>query len=86
MTNHDRVEQSLAGLQGQVDRHQQCVRTILAGSTTLTDGKSCICADCAHRRRFCSVLPDAIRVLEDTREAFKSKQLEGRRKEFVRIL
>ena len=49
-------------------------------------GAECTLAACIHRRRLCRVLIDAIRVLEDTRRAFKSKQLEGLRKEFVRVL
>lgn len=85
MTNRELVEKSLAELRTQVDRHQQFVRAIVAGEAA-EPGDACMWTDCLHRRRMCTVLMDAIRVLEDTRKTFKSKQLETLRKEFVRVL
>jgi hypothetical protein len=85
MTNRELVEQSLADLRDQVDRHQEFVRTVVAGATP-TGATGCVWTDCHHRRRMCTVLIDAIRVLEETRKAFKSKQLESLRRDFVRVL
>jgi len=79
------LERSLADLRSQVDRHQQCLR-MLASDEPAPLPSGCIRCDCRHRRRLCQVLLEAVRVLEDTRKSFKSKQLEGLRKEFLRVL
>ena len=85
MTDRELVEQSLAELRDQVDRHQRFVRTIVGGAPKL-DLQDCVWTGCRHRRRLCKVLIDAIGVLEDTRKAFKSKQLEELKRKFVRVL
>jgi len=42
--------------------------------------------DCRHRHLLRHTLADAIEVLENTRKAFKSKQIEALRKKLTRVL
>jgi hypothetical protein len=79
------LERSLAELQSQVERHQTFMRRMFEGRPEMA-GERCPWADCRHRRRLCQVMIEAVRVLEETRKAFKSKQLELLRKEFIRVL
>ncbi len=85
MSNSELLEQSLAELQNQMERHREVLRTVVQGGPK-TAHAECIRADCPHRRKLCSTLLDTIRVMDETRKAFKSKQIEGLRKDLVRIL
>ena len=85
MTSRQILEQSMAELQSQVERHQTFLRTMFEACPE-TGSDCCLWADCRHRRKLCQVLIEAVRVLEETRKAFKSRQLEMLRKEFVRVL
>jgi hypothetical protein len=84
MNNRELLERSLTELQGQLERHQRVLHSAFQGVAAESPG--CCLEDCRHRQRLCAVLLDAVRVLEDTRRAFKSKQLEALRKDFLRIL
>jgi hypothetical protein len=79
------LERSLAELRSEVDRHQQCLLTLAAGEAVEAP-RGCIRCDCPHRRGLRQVLLDAVGVLEATRKSFKSKQIEGLRKAFLRVL
>lgn len=84
MTTRELLERSLAELQDQLERHQQFVRTALNGEPL--EPHHCPWSACRHQQLLSSVLLDAVRVLEDTRKAFKSKQLEALRKNLLRVL
>jgi hypothetical protein len=79
------LERSLAELRRQVDRHQQCLHDLVAEDRSESHC-ACVPGDCPHRARLCQVLLEAVGILEETRKAFKSKQLEGLRKAFLRVL
>ncbi len=84
MTDRELLERSLAELQSQVDRHTRFVRSALEGRATDLGG--CIWNDCHHRHELLDLVLKAVTVLDDTRKAFKSKQLETLRKDFIRVL
>lgn len=42
--------------------------------------------DCPHRQELAETLLEAIEILEETKKAFKSKQLEMLRKKLIRVL
>jgi hypothetical protein len=46
----------------------------------------CSLVDCAPRKKYRTVLSDAVRVLEETRRSFKSRQLEELRKKLQAVL
>jgi hypothetical protein len=85
MVNGELLEQSLAELESQMERHRSLLRTIVE-ERPLPVGMDCVSAHCRHRRLLISVLLHAIGVIEETRKAFKSRQLESLKKEFSRIL
>jgi hypothetical protein len=85
MVNGELLEQSLAELEGQIERHRNLLRTIVEERPHPV-GTECLAANCRHRRLLTSVLLNAIGVIEDTRKAFKSRQLESLKKELARIL
>lgn len=62
---------------------------ILLNSIKEESGKIVLhnCAvDCAHKRQLNEILLDAISVLEESKKAFKSKQLEELRKKMIKAL
>ncbi len=85
MTDREILEQSLAAIQAQLDRHRDCVRMALDGRPAAAN-TICLAANCRHRQALCALLLEAVQVLDETRKAFKSRQLEGLRKEFLRVL
>ncbi len=84
MTNRECLEQSLAELQVQMERHREYLRSAFEDSPRANDG--CGWSNCRHKQTLCAVLLDAVRILDDTRKAFKSKQLEALRKSFEQVL
>jgi hypothetical protein len=84
VTERALLDQSLEDLRLQVERHQRLVRSALAGHAP--DGTECFWSDCPHRRALMELVLHAVQVLDDTRKAFKSKQLEELRKDFLRVL
>jgi hypothetical protein len=85
MINNELLEQSLAELQSQMERHRKVLRTIVEERPEMA-AEECVWADCRHRRRLCSVLLGTIAAIDETRKAFRSRQLEDLKKELVRTL
>jgi hypothetical protein len=85
MINSEVLEQSCAELQSQVERHRRLLQAIVEGKPELAES-DCLWADCRHRRKLYSVLLETIAVMDETRKAFKSRQLETLRKDLARIL
>jgi hypothetical protein len=50
------------------------------------NGSACDVNGCRHREILRHTLADAIEVLESTRKAFKSKQIEALRKKLTKVL
>src|SRR5690242_8651701 len=84
MNRLEAIEESLAGVQAQLTRHQQLLHSAL-GCEHWDDG-CCEASQCRHRKLLRTVLLDAVCVLEETRKAFKSKQLEQLRKSLTTVL
>lgn len=85
MVNSELLEQSLADLESQIERHRRLLRAVVENRPEIAEA-DCAWADCRHRRRLCVVLLEAIAAMDETRRAFKSRQLEQLRKEFAHIL
>ncbi|HEU0140908.1 MAG TPA: hypothetical protein VFQ79_14390 [Bryobacteraceae bacterium] len=84
MDNRQLLEQSWEELQAQMEKHRHLVRSALEGCAT---GRTeCLWCDCPHRRTLLNLAAHSVKVLDDTRKAFKSKQLEALRKDLLRVL
>lgn len=85
MATSELLEQSLADLESQMDRHRKILQAVVEGRPEMAQA-DCGWAGCRHRRKLCSVLLEAIAAMDETRKAFKSRQLENLRKEFALLL
>lgn len=85
MISSELLERSCAELQSQVERHRKLLQAVVESRPEMAES-DCLWADCRHRRKLYSVLLETIAVMDETRKAFKSKQLETLRKELARIL
>lgn len=79
----DRLLRSLEALRAQLERHERMVRGEAPPGAVSGD---CRTEECRHRRRLCRFLLETAGILDRTRKAFKSKQLEDLRKECLRLL
>ncbi len=96
MSVQEAVRRSAEELQLRVETHRRLLAQALEGGDAgpgidagpLTDSPHGDCSheDCPHRRRLRETLADVIAVLEATRKAFKSKQLETLRKRLIGVL
>ncbi len=91
MSVHEAVRKSAEELQLMVETHCRLLAQAMEGGDTRTEIDACPLVDstdrdCPHRRRLRETLADAIAVLEETRKAFKSKQLETLRKRLIGVL
>jgi hypothetical protein len=77
------LQQSWTDLQTQVQKHEQLMRAVLEDSP-LKD--TCLWSDCRHQQLLLNLVVEAVQVLDDTRKAFKSKQLEQLRKRLLQVL
>jgi hypothetical protein len=84
MATSELLEQSLADLEGQIERHRKILHAVVEGRPGTAEADCG--AGCRHQRKLCAVLLDAISAMDETRKAFKSRQLENLRKEFSRLL
>ena len=50
------------------------------------DAGDCPWSDCHHRHELLDLVLKAVAILDETRKAFKSKQLETLRKDFTRVI
>ena len=84
MTVREAIVQSAEDLQRRVVEHQR-----LLGQYTDEDAacsETCLMLDCPCRQKLRRTVSDTIEVLEETRRAFKSKQLEQLRKKLIGVL
>jgi hypothetical protein len=84
MTIQDAIIQSAEDLRLRVAEHQRLLRQHQEGQ--VLNGETCLMLDCPCRKKLRRTVSDAIEVLEETRRAFKSKQLEQLRKKLVGVL
>jgi len=86
MRSRDAIEKSAAELQLHVERHRRLLLSVLEEHPEAGEMDICPYMDCLHERRLQQALVEVIKVLEHTRKAFKSKQLEELRKKMLRVL
>lgn len=86
MTTIDILKTSARELRERADEHQRLIAAAMEEKDIRQALDSCHLADCPHRHELKSILLEAISVLEETRKAFKSKQLEALRKKMIRVL
>jgi hypothetical protein len=84
MDGRQLLDRSWDELRVQMERHRRLVRCALEGRAA--EGAECLWGDCPHRRMLLELVLHSVQVLDDTRKAFKSKQLEALRKDFLRVL
>jgi hypothetical protein len=84
MTDRDLVEHSLADLQAQVEKHQQLIETLFEGRPP--EETVCFWNECPHYRTMVDLVVETVQVLDETRKAFKSRQLEELRKRLLGML
>ena len=84
MTVNEAILRSAEELQCRAETHRQFLaRAAKGGHASVGE---CPLLDCPHRRLLRETLVEAITVLEGTRKAFKSKQLEALRKKLIGVL
>ena len=84
MNGLELVKVSARELQERIDEHCR----LLAGTMNHCKAEldTCNLLDCPHRRKLVGTLVETIRVLEETRRAFKSRRLEVLRKRLMDVL
>lgn len=85
MTHEDILEQSLAEIQSQLEKHHRLVKSAL-GRSVLDAHAACSRDGCRHQKALCRLLLEGVKVLDETRKSFKSRPLELLRKRFVDAL
>lgn len=78
------IDRNWEELQARMERHRRLVFSVLEGRGE--HESECLWDDCPHRRALMGLALETVRVLDETRKAFKSKQLEGLRKDLLRVL
>jgi len=84
MTTREAIQRSAQELGVRIDEHRRLLGTFLEGGEAKLGTSGLL--DCPHKRQMKEVLQEVITVLEETRRAFKSKQLEALRKQLVGVL
>jgi hypothetical protein len=84
MTVREALQQSAEELERQAEAHRRLMARAMGGEDAGL--YACRLVDCPYRRRLRDTLKDAITVLEESRRAFKSKQLEVLRKKLIGVL
>jgi hypothetical protein len=85
-TTIDIVQASARELQRKAEEHHRLIALAIEDNDVRDVLNACPLTDCSHRQLLKEILLEAISVLEDTRKAFKSRQLEAFRKKLVRVL
>ncbi len=80
------IERSSQELHDRINMQQNVLLTILGRIKTPPPSASCSMTDCRTQKLFHRVLLETIKVLEETKKSFKSKQLEELRKRLTEIL
>lgn len=84
MTAYDLLARHLQEIQGMLNEHGDLLNSVKEGGDNplLRDCFS----TCPYRQRLRETLLETIQVLEESRKAFKSKQLEALRKKLIEVL
>lgn len=85
MTVYELLIKKLEDTQVMLDEHCCLLKSFREGGDAPVLSQ-CVLASCPYKRRLKETLLEAIQVLEESRKAFKSKQLEALRKKLIRVL
>ncbi|WP_156919663.1 hypothetical protein [Syntrophorhabdus aromaticivorans] len=83
MTAREALDKSICEIRAKIEQHEQLLEYLETGDRQIPD---CSLAGCTHSRRLKTVLLEAVEVLENSRKAFKSKELEALRKKLIKVL
>jgi hypothetical protein len=83
MKQRELLEQSLNELRLHFESHQQLMQTALRGETLDVE---CSWGNCRHYQKLLNLIIETVRVLDETRRAFKSKALEQLRLQLLQTL
>jgi hypothetical protein len=84
MTAREALDRSIREIRTKIEQHEQLLEHLEnGGKAHIPD---CSLAGCTHSRRLKAVLLEAVEVLENSRKAFKSKELEMLRKKLIGVL
>jgi len=86
MTVREMLERSAEQLQHQLQAHQGLLARARGDDEVLVRMDASVFLDCPHRRALRQTLLETVDVLDQTRKAFKSKQLEALRRKLIRVL
>jgi len=86
MTTIDILRASARELQQRAEQHQRLIAAAIEEKDVRGVFDACSLSDCCHKQELKKILLEAVCVLEDTRKAFKSRQLEALRKKMIRVL
>jgi hypothetical protein len=83
VTEHELLQRSRQELEAQINRHWQLVEAVMDRRPLPL---LCLGSPCRHRHVLLRTLFETVQVLEESRKAFKSRQLEKLRKRLLQIL
>jgi hypothetical protein len=84
MTIYELLIKNLEDIQEMLEDHGSLLNCLKEGGDTLVL-RQCVSA-CPYKHRLKETLLETIQVLEESRKAFKSKQLETLRKKLIKVL
>jgi glutamate racemase len=84
MTAREALDRNIREIRMRIEQHEQLLEHLEnGGNAQILD---CSLLGCTHSRHLKEILLEAIDVLENSRKAFKSKELEALRKKMVGVL
>ena len=83
MTAQEALDRSICEIREKIEQHAQLLGHLGTGDRRIP---ACSLVGCRHSRCLRKVLLEAVEVLENSRKAFKSKELEALRKKIIGVL
>jgi hypothetical protein len=84
MTARQLLDTSIKEIRTKIDQHEQLLEHIEDGTELRV--QNCVQLNGRYGQRIREALVEAIEVLENSRKAFKSKELETLRKKLIKVL
>lgn len=84
MTAYEALAKSIVDIQERLKEHQRLLDCFEEGGGEAV--LNCCLVNCPHKRLLKKTLLETVKVLEESRKAFKSKQLETLRKKLIGVL
>ncbi|OPY67625.1 MAG: hypothetical protein A4E57_02217 [Syntrophorhabdaceae bacterium PtaU1.Bin034] len=84
MTAREALDESIREIRVKIEQHELLLTQLEEGSNASV--LNCDGINCRHSRLLKDILLETVEVLENSRKAFKSKDLELLRKKLIRVL